>query len=79
MVDVERHEPRYRLLEPFREYAREKLKARGEQGAVAKRHAFAYRGFAERYAVTRGDRITRSITRLAEARSETGARPSNGR
>jgi predicted ATPase/transcriptional regulator with XRE-family HTH domain len=54
-VDVEGDEPRYRLLEPFREYAREKLKARGEQRVVAERHAFAYLGFAEHYAVTRGD------------------------
>lgn len=42
VADVEGDEPRYRLLEPFREYAREKLEARGESDAVAQRHAQAY-------------------------------------
>jgi predicted ATPase/DNA-binding XRE family transcriptional regulator len=40
--DFESDKPRYRLLEPFREYAHEKLKARGEAGAVAQRHVLAY-------------------------------------
>lgn len=47
VADLERDEPRYRLLEPFREYAREKLEARGEQHAVAHRHALAYLHLAE--------------------------------
>ena len=34
-------EPRYRLLESFRQYAREKLVARGEEQIVAHRHAVA--------------------------------------
>ena len=47
IADLEWLEPRYRLLESFREYAREKLKARGEENAVASRHALAYREQAE--------------------------------
>ena len=35
-------EPRYGQLESFREYAREKLRARGEESAVAHRHALAF-------------------------------------
>jgi predicted ATPase/transcriptional regulator with XRE-family HTH domain len=34
-------EPRYRLLEPFREYAREKLTIRGEAAVLRHRHAAA--------------------------------------
>jgi predicted ATPase/transcriptional regulator with XRE-family HTH domain len=33
--------PRYRLLEPFRQYAREKLRAHGEDRRVASRHALS--------------------------------------
>ncbi|MGH7754775.1 MAG: BTAD domain-containing putative transcriptional regulator [Vulcanimicrobiaceae bacterium] len=40
--------PRYRILEPFRQYALERLAARGEQTAVARRHALAYLDVAER-------------------------------
>ena len=40
-------ESRYRLLESFREYAREKLAERGELGMVAQRHARAYLEIAE--------------------------------
>lgn len=47
-VDLEGNEPRYRLLESFRQYAREKLAARGEQDLVAHRHALAYRELAHR-------------------------------
>ena len=47
-ADFERREPRYRLLESFREYAREKLGQRGEQEMVARRHARAYLEIAER-------------------------------
>ncbi len=40
-------EPRYRLLESFREYASERLAERGEQEMVAQRHARAYLEVAE--------------------------------
>ena len=42
VVDLEGGEPRYRLLESFRQYAREKLAIRGEQDVMARRHALAY-------------------------------------
>jgi predicted ATPase/DNA-binding XRE family transcriptional regulator len=41
-VDLERSQPRYGLLESFRQYARERLGARGEGQATAHRHAMAY-------------------------------------
>jgi tetratricopeptide (TPR) repeat protein len=41
VVDFDGLEPRYVLLESFREYAREKLAVRGEEDAVARRHAVA--------------------------------------
>jgi predicted ATPase/transcriptional regulator with XRE-family HTH domain len=47
-VDFERHEPRYGMLESFRQYAREKLAARGELTAAAHRHATVYLQLAER-------------------------------
>ena len=37
-------EQRYRLLESSRQYARDKLMARGEQEQIARRHALVYRG-----------------------------------
>jgi predicted ATPase/DNA-binding XRE family transcriptional regulator len=49
LADVEGHEPRYRLLEPFRDYAREKLKNHGEEAAVARRHVLAYLELARRF------------------------------
>ena len=42
VADLEGIEPRYRLLESFRQYAREKLATRTERDAVAHRHAMAY-------------------------------------
>ena len=42
-------EPRYHLLESFRQYAREKLATRGEQKAVAQRHALVYLDLANRF------------------------------
>ncbi len=42
LSDFDGSEPRYRLLESSREYAREKLAERGEQEMVAQRHARAY-------------------------------------
>jgi predicted ATPase/transcriptional regulator with XRE-family HTH domain len=47
VVDSEGGEIRYRLLESFRQYAREKLGARGEHELIAHRHAYAYLRFAE--------------------------------
>jgi predicted ATPase/DNA-binding XRE family transcriptional regulator len=41
IADLEGSEPRYRLLESFREYARERLVARGDERAIARRHAVA--------------------------------------
>lgn len=55
VADLEGYEPRYRLLEPFREYAREKLKSRGEEAAVARRHVRAYLELAEYHATKCGD------------------------
>ena len=47
LSDFDGSEPRYRLLESSREYAREKLAERGEQEMVAQRHARAYIEVAE--------------------------------
>ncbi|MGC2651425.1 MAG: helix-turn-helix domain-containing protein, partial [Candidatus Cybelea sp.] len=47
VADLDGLEPRYWLLESFREYAREKLAARGEVDAVARRHALACLQLAE--------------------------------
>lgn len=41
LAELEEIEPRYRLLEPFREYAREKLRVRGEEAEAAHRHVLA--------------------------------------
>ena len=46
-VSTEGNEPRYRLLESVREYARERLEARGDLGVVAHRHALVYLDLAE--------------------------------
>lgn len=53
VIDFDGTEPRYRLLESFREYAREKLVARGEHAIVAQRHARAYLEFAGQLAAAR--------------------------
>ncbi|HEY2476007.1 MAG TPA: tetratricopeptide repeat protein [Candidatus Cybelea sp.] len=50
VADLKRGEPRYRLLESSREYGREKLALRGEEGIIARRHAQAYVAEAERSA-----------------------------
>ena len=49
VADLEGDEPRYRLLEPFREYAREKLEARREGDTIAQRHLLAYLEIAARF------------------------------
>ena len=48
VADFDGIDPRYWLFESFRQYAREKLAASGEQQAVAQRHARAYLDLAER-------------------------------
>jgi predicted ATPase len=48
VADFDAGDARYSLLESFREHAREKLAARGEADAVARRHALAYLELAER-------------------------------
>ena len=48
VADLEGPEPRYRLLESFREYAREKLVIREELHAVVQRHALVCLELAER-------------------------------
>jgi predicted ATPase/transcriptional regulator with XRE-family HTH domain len=48
VADFDGVEPRYWLFESFRQYAREKLAASGEQQTVAQRHARAYLDLAER-------------------------------
>ena len=42
VVDLEGSAVRYRLLEPFRQHARERLIQRGDQHLVARHHALAY-------------------------------------
>jgi predicted ATPase/DNA-binding XRE family transcriptional regulator len=49
VADVDARETRYRLLESFREYAREKLAARGELQALARRHALVCLDMARAY------------------------------
>jgi tetratricopeptide (TPR) repeat protein len=48
VTDFEGPYPRYKLLESFRQYARDKLAARGESKIVARRHALVYLELAER-------------------------------
>lgn len=48
VVDRTPNDPRYRLLESFREYAAEKLAARGEYDDTVHRHLAAYLELAER-------------------------------
>jgi predicted ATPase/ribosome-binding protein aMBF1 (putative translation factor) len=47
VADLRNAVPRYRLLEPFRQYARDKLTERGEHESVAARHALALLHVAE--------------------------------
>ncbi|MGC1759360.1 MAG: helix-turn-helix domain-containing protein [Candidatus Cybelea sp.] len=49
VADLDRDEPRYRLLEPFRDYARKRLTERGEDNLIAHRHALACLKRAERW------------------------------
>ena len=47
VADLEGPDPRYRLLESFRQYARERIVARAGDQVIARRHALAYLGLAE--------------------------------
>ncbi len=49
VADFDSDETRYRLLESFREYAREKLAARGELDALSRRHALVFLEMAREY------------------------------
>jgi predicted ATPase/DNA-binding XRE family transcriptional regulator len=68
VTDLEGHEPRYRLLESFRQYAREKLVMRGEDRAIAHRHALAYTEASERLGPMR-DRVPHEVW-IAQPREE---------
>jgi predicted ATPase/class 3 adenylate cyclase len=48
VVDTNRYEERYRVLETTRQYASEKLTASGEHGRLASSHAVYYLGIAEK-------------------------------
>ena len=48
LADRAPEEVRYRFLESFREYADEKLTARGERARFRRRHLIAYLDLAER-------------------------------
>jgi predicted ATPase/transcriptional regulator with XRE-family HTH domain len=66
MVDFEGLAPRYRLQESSRQYAREKLVMRGQQGIVARRHSVFYLELAEyleRAYDTEPDRVWRPHVR----------------
>ena len=80
VADLEGSEPRYRLLESFRQYAREKLAARGEQDVVAHRHVLAYLELAQR-AGRRTHRLPDEPFCGASCKRNwtTGARRSSGR
>ena len=63
-ADFDGFEPRYSLFESFREYAREKLVARDEADAVARRHALACLELAEqleRACDTKADVVWRAL------------------
>ena len=63
-ADFDGFEARYSLFESFREYAREKLVARGEADAVARRHALACLELAEQLELacdTEADVIWRAL------------------
>lgn len=70
VAEIAQSEPRFRMLEPFREYAREKLALRGEHDAVAHRHAHAYLHLAERLDVTWDSMPDREWLQSARAEME---------
>jgi non-specific serine/threonine protein kinase len=67
LTELVGNEQRYRLLESSRQYAREKLVARGEQEQMARRHALVYLELAqrlERASDTTPDRLWASQVKL---------------
>lgn len=68
MAEVGDGEPRYRMLELFRQYAREMLKVRGEESLITRRHALTYLASAEQYGQARDE--PRSTTPLGNSRDE---------
>jgi predicted ATPase/transcriptional regulator with XRE-family HTH domain len=65
--DLDGNEPRYRLLESFRQYARERLAMRGEERTTAHRHAFACLELAQAIHRMKGSRLERERRALPEA------------
>ncbi len=70
VADLDRNEPRYALLESSRRYAREKLDARGEGEALARRHARAYCALAERFDARCDDALDSTWLETFEAELE---------
>jgi predicted ATPase/transcriptional regulator with XRE-family HTH domain len=55
VAELDGIEPRYRLLESFRQYAREKFATRAERDTVVHRHAIAYLEYATRVSQKRDE------------------------
>jgi predicted ATPase/transcriptional regulator with XRE-family HTH domain len=66
VADLDAAETRYGMLESFRQYAREKLAARGELEALSRRHALVYL------------ELARALDAAAEANGDTLYRPTTG-
>jgi predicted ATPase len=69
IADLEDSSPRYGMLEPFREYAREQLAARGELDPTQRRHALVWLEFAMQLGY-HSTAATRSWHSLARAEHE---------
>jgi len=69
-VDMGAREPRYRLLESFRQYASENLATRGQTHALAHRHASAYLNLAEELYVAWDTEPDRQWVECARAEME---------
>ncbi len=67
IVDLDRAEPRYRLFESFREYARAKLVTRGEMEMAAQRHARVYLEIAEQLEATYDTEANTAWTECAQS------------
>ncbi len=78
VADLDGREPRYRILESSRQYAREKLAARGEHAAVAHRHAAAYLGLASGSSERGTPRRTGRGSRRRKLSSRTGGQRWSG-
>ena len=67
-------EPRYRMLEPVRQYAQEKLEESGEAGTVGRSHAMFFLALAERaYRELVGARQVEWLDRLGQENGNLGA------